>query len=50
MYEKLLEIFKMVDFLMDEQNYEDIDTITIYQGTIPNKLNEIKTELLTMFE
>lgn len=50
MYEKLLEIFKMVDFILDENNQDDIDNITLFQGTIPYSLNEIKTELLTMFE
>lgn len=50
LYNKLLEIFQKVDYVLDEKNEENIDEITLIQGTLPYDLNEIRTELLTMFE
>lgn len=50
LHNKLLELYKMVDFVIDENNYEDIDTITLYQGQIPYKLKEIEQDLLTLSE
>lgn len=50
MNEKLDEIYGMVDFILDEDNSEDIDTITLYQGQLPYLLREIVTDIRTMFE
>ena len=49
-YSKLLRIFEKVDFLLDDSNQDKIDEITKIQRSLPEDLNEIRTELLTMFE
>jgi hypothetical protein len=50
-YEKLNEIFMMVDFIMEHGGDEDeCDTVTLYQCELPYRLKEVETDLRTMFE
>lgn len=51
MYEKLLEIYKMVNLIIE--NTDDlsmVDEVTHCQCELPYKLKEIETDLITMFE
>lgn len=49
-YTKLLRIFEKVDFFLDDSNQDKVDELTDIQCSLPEDLNEIRTELLTMFE
>ena len=49
-YSKLLRIFEKVDYFLDDSNENNIDELTHIQCTLPTDLNEIRTELLTLFE
>jgi hypothetical protein len=51
LYDKLKTIYRMVDFIIEHGGDEDeIDLVTEYQCTLPDKLKEIEQELLTLSE
>jgi len=51
MYEQLKDLFEKVEFVLkNESNINEVDKVTEYQKEIPHILNDMKTELTTMFE